>query len=415
MILLALFVMTCSGLQQEQQQPCHAALQLALPEARLLHDNSTLLANGLIYTTGTFWRDGTTGTYFGCPCNITRCIRMCTTSAGSPTELDALHQLQVWHEESWLNVTVAEHFTVVTGSTCPHRQGLLEPHTDLDDEYAILSNGSLYYTAKKVIEHAEHFCLRVPVEVVICMPPLQPVKRYPPLQKYLYPVLLIISVIFLMLTLAVYLLAPEARNMHGRCLSVHCGCLLIGFLGLFVNRLAGEKAKLPLCYTIALVTYYFLMASFFWLNVMSFDIWQTFRYKSFWLPESATWQEIHAVLFVCKRHADGPVYHHAECTPRCSEQRVGLDGYQNVLVPDYKVYIKLSLIMGVSWISEILSWVLEGRSSYWYFTDIINLLQGFWIFLLCVWTTKNREIFLQRILPSRLSQIFSVHTEVTTV
>lgn len=37
--------------------------------------------------------------------------------------------------------------------------------------------------------------------------------------------------------------------------------------------------------------------------------------------------------------------------------------------------------MGVTWIADIVSWVVGGPSEVWYFTDLINCLQGVFIFI----------------------------------
>lgn len=43
--------------------------------------------------------------------------------------------------------------------------------------------------------------------------------------------------------------------------------------------------------------------------------------------------------------------------------------------------MKLVVVMGVTWISEVLSWVIGGPQEVWYLTDVINCLQGVFIFI----------------------------------
>jgi len=53
------------------------------------------------------------------------------------------------------------------------------------------------------------------------------------------------------------------------------------------------------------------------------------------------------------------------------------------------LYIKLFLLMGVTWIMEIISWAAGGPSSIWFITDTVNALRGVLIFWFCVWSNKS--------------------------
>ncbi|KRT81115.1 hypothetical protein AMK59_5299, partial [Oryctes borbonicus] len=46
-----------------------------------------------------------------------------------------------------------------------------------------------------------------------------------------------------------------------------------------------------------------------------------------------------------------------------------------------RVCIKLVVVMGVSWIADIISWLVGGPQEVWYFTDVINCLSGVFIFI----------------------------------
>jgi hypothetical protein len=61
----------------------------------------------------------------------------------------------------------------------------------------------------------------------------------------------------------------------------------------------------------------------------------------------------------------------------------------------FTLYIKLFLLMGVTWIMEVISWAIGGPDSIWYITDTVNCLRGVLIFWFCVWCNKNvRKVFL---------------------
>ncbi|KAI8437018.1 hypothetical protein MSG28_010414, partial [Choristoneura fumiferana] len=114
---------------------------------------------------------------------------------------------------------------------------------------------------------------------------------------------LLISCVFLVIVLIVYALLPELRNL--------CGLILMSYVA-------------------TITIYYFFLASFCWMNVMSFDIWWTFRFM---------------------------------------------------------LYLKLSVIMGVSWVLEVVSF-LAPQFSVWYLTDAYNLLIGVSIFLIFICKKK---------------------------
>jgi G protein-coupled receptor Mth (Methuselah protein) len=47
--------------------------------------------------------------------------------------------------------------------------------------------------------------------------------------------------------------------------------------------------------------------------------------------------------------------------------------------------------MGINWVMEVVSWAAGGPDYIWYFTDLINTLQGVIIFAIFVWESRARE------------------------
>uniref|UniRef100_A0A2H1W4J5 SFRICE_020326 n=1 Tax=Spodoptera frugiperda TaxID=7108 RepID=A0A2H1W4J5_SPOFR len=97
---------------------------------------------------------------------------------------------------------------------------------------------------------------------------------------------MLISCFFILLTVAVYGGLPELRNLHGMVLIAHLLCLFVGFLILATMQiliLLGEMTQ-DMCLVLTFFVYFFLLAAFFWLNVMCYDIRWTFslgvRYQS---------------------------------------------------------------------------------------------------------------------------------------
>jgi hypothetical protein len=61
--------------------------------------------------------------------------------------------------------------------------------------------------------------------------------------------------------------------------------------------------------------------------------------------------------------------------------------------------LKLFLLMGVSWIAELILWAVRGADRYWLITDTVNCLRGALIFWFCVWSKEDeRKRFLRMFL-----------------
>lgn len=46
-----------------------------------------------------------------------------------------------------------------------------------------------------------------------------------------------------------------------------------------------------------------------------------------------------------------------------------------------RVCMKLVIVMGITWIIDVISWGVGGPNYIWYATDVINALQGLFIFM----------------------------------
>lgn len=60
-----------------------------------------------------------------------------------------------------------------------------------------------------------------------------------------------------------------------------------------------------------------------------------------------------------------------------------------------RVCLKLVVVMGVTWVADVVSWAVGGPDYLWYLTDLINALQGVLIFAVVgcqpqVWAAVKR-------------------------
>ncbi|CAH2048684.1 unnamed protein product, partial [Iphiclides podalirius] len=272
-----------------------------------------------------------------------------------------------------------------------------------------------------------------------------------------YAVGLMLSIPFLIATFIVYAFIPELRNLHGMCLMAYCAGLIVAYAFLAYLKLHTGKIGVDMtgCYAIAFIVYYAFQTSFFWLNVMCFDIWRTFSSyrgssnkrrdkKRFGLYGMYAWG-VPVVLTsatIAMHFADLP---DGIITPGFANKRCWFDNWLSELVyfltpvlvlvvcnvvlfsvtahrirsikqetailkgsesarsdklmrdkQRYGLYLKLFIVMGVNWTVEIISFSVGGSNWYWILIDISNIALGVFIFLIFVWKKKVRNLIAKK-------------------
>ncbi|ALC48882.1 mthl1 [Drosophila busckii] len=270
-------------------------------------------------------------------------------------------------------------------------------------------------------------------------------------QRAMLDVSFIISIVFLAATLvAGYMLPAVHHALHWRCQIYYVFCLLLGKILLVMVEL--NTALVPgthSCLLVATGMHFFFLSAFFWLNTMCFNIWWTFRdfrpsslernqetlrlrlYSAYaWgvpllicaiaacvdqLPEAETsllrpgfgqsycWFDnrslaifayffgpiglllcINIVLFISTTHQlTCGLWKRDDVKSTSEKSALG------------RVCLKLVVVMGATWICDIISWLVGGPQEYWLVTDLINALQGVFIFIVVgcqpqVWTACKR-------------------------
>lgn len=242
-------------------------------------------------------------------------------------------------------------------------------------------------------------------------------------------ILTIISVFFLVATTAFYAYLPQLRDLQGKCYMCMCISMALGFLSLGVLQLSpgfiGE-----MCTITGFLVYTWMMATFFWMNVISINMYRTvldstsmkktekkqyFIYSCYawgctllflivtvitdlvegdhWKPgigdgscwfsgRTETWIFFYgpiAVLITANVILFGLSSHHLWRETRKYE-------VNNINNLKYKflLSLKLFLVMGISWVFEIASFAHGQAHIIWKIMDTFNCLQGVVIFLLLV-------------------------------
>ncbi|KAM7347331.1 adhesion G-protein coupled receptor methuselah-like 1 isoform 1-T4 [Cochliomyia hominivorax] len=260
---------------------------------------------------------------------------------------------------------------------------------------------------------------------------------------------LVISVVFLAATLVASYLMPSVHHvLHWRCQIYYVFCLFIGeLLYCWIELSDTIVAQEALCNLVASSIHFFFLSAFFWLNTMCFNIWWTFRdfrpsslernqelirlrlYSAYaWgiplliatiaacvnlIPESSLLRPgfgEHKCWFSGERlsifaYFFGPVgillsinimlfvstTHQLTCglwkrdDVKSTTEKTALG----------KVCLKLVVVMGVTWIVDVISWIVGGPQHWWFVTDLINALQGVFIFVVVgcqpqVWAACKR-------------------------
>ncbi|XP_076654793.1 adhesion G-protein coupled receptor methuselah-like 1 [Halictus rubicundus] len=252
----------------------------------------------------------------------------------------------------------------------------------------------------------------------------------------LYPVGFIISAVFLAATLAAGCLLPVSHHvLHWRCQTHHVACLMLGDILMAIIQLAGVSLPGGSCKVLAIMAHFFFLAAFFWLNTMCFNIWWTFRDLR---PASLEKGQEALRLRVYTIYAWGgpllvagvaalldhlpPQPQYTFLRPRFGEKHCWFYGDMEILAYFFgpigvllavnllffaatareltcglwkgefvkstteraalgRVCMKLVVVMGVTWVADVVSWVVGGPQYIWYFTDLINAFQGVLIFV----------------------------------
>ncbi len=172
------------------------------------------------------------------------------------------------HTDTAINDTCTQYACIDTITNCPTVQ--------LYIHYEILTNGSLLFTDTGIVLHDNEF-IEENNSILICadMFDINPGLRDYDIQVLVTLVGQIISIVSLAILLLIYCTNRSLRNLPGICLMFLATCLLIAQLSFISGALVMEIYIV--CYVLSVTTHYFFLSSFFWMNVMAYDVWKTFR------------------------------------------------------------------------------------------------------------------------------------------
>ncbi|EDW76942.2 uncharacterized protein Dwil_GK20993 [Drosophila willistoni] len=229
--------------------------------------------------------------YFrGCACRLKPCVRFCCHHNLMFMNGECIGDTDKALEyDPYLNITTSDGSVVekhVLNEFVVQRH-LPLPCSEigtyhLDDRIAgyrwsLFENGSFKRTEDGLTFDKSEYCLQ-PVELPDREIRLVPHNCQIPSQDNIYPKILVpISLISFLITIAVYLYLPKLRNLHGKCFVCYLISLFIGYSLLFVDLFKACIYYYYLCYITGYLGYFGMLAAFFWLTVISLDLWNSFR------------------------------------------------------------------------------------------------------------------------------------------
>lgn len=93
-------------------------------------------------------------------------------------------------------------------------------------------------------------------------------------RSVLIPAGLVVSCVFLAATLLCHLCVAPLRDLHGLCLAAYVAALLVADATLFVTQAFSRFLPPSACVSVAVILHLAFLSSFFWLNVICYDVWK---------------------------------------------------------------------------------------------------------------------------------------------
>ncbi|XP_063607692.1 probable G-protein coupled receptor Mth-like 4 [Penaeus indicus] len=156
---------------------------------------------------------------------------------------------------------------------------LLNPRAGPEQEFYLLQSGTLYEPYKSAEFMPGRYCLEYFVEMsadvaFVCREPLSKALI---VKNQLQAAGLVVSCVFLSVTIVCHLAIKQLRDIQGLCLLCHMVSLLIADAVLFTGSQFSKIISKSHCVFNAFLLQYSFLATFFWLNVMCFDVWRVIK------------------------------------------------------------------------------------------------------------------------------------------
>ncbi|XP_070853113.1 G-protein coupled receptor Mth isoform X1 [Drosophila suzukii] len=225
----------------------------------------------------------------GCVCKLKTCVRFCCPHnhimRGGVCSKNMTEE-ELEEHDPYLNVTlkdgseVTRHFKdeliVQWDLPMPCEDMFDLDNRDEMDQYTLFENGTFFRHYDSVTLNKREYCfqhfefesddnttyIRIAPHNCVIVP-----------SRTAQTVVIITSLVCMVLTMCVYLYVKKLQNLHGKCFLCYMLCLFMGYLFLLLDL---WNLSFSFCLTAGYLGYFFVMAAFFWLSVISLHLWNTF-------------------------------------------------------------------------------------------------------------------------------------------
>ncbi|CAD7083129.1 unnamed protein product [Hermetia illucens] len=404
----------------------------------------------------------------GCVCKMATCVRLCCPVTQYFDDRQKICSDPPRNVSTLVNVTdykgnvetvnIGEKFGFVYGTPC-EKMYYLDPASFEYDKWDLFENGTVFRWEDRAYLSKNDYCFSPTFTMNSSVMIFSPFVCFPNTetsQYLIYGIAMLTSVPFFIITVLVYLVIPELRNLHGKALCCYLSCLVVGYSCLGHTLIEGGIIVTdPLCEILGFTAYFALISSFLWLSVISFDLWWNFRImttrgpkkelKRFIMYSLYSWGLglcfTAAVILIQKSNIPeewkpgigggqfcwidargwyqlpyfyGPMIiiitfniamfvmttykiHHVK--KETSKVMGREDSRRNINREKDNVglFLRLFIVMGVTWSLDVVSWLLGKRYDFlFYITDICNAIQGLIIFILFVMKNKVKRLIIKK-------------------
>lgn len=252
--------------------PCDYHMSVPLLN-HTFHENGTVEMDNKLYLTDQMF--SVNGTTRVCKCQLKPCIRKC---CAKDEHLVTIPKVPSWCSKNpahspFDNFSVPvylnpdrladiekNHFDILYGNVCTNGKLALNPKKYPKDKHFLMVNGNLYHKEKYL--DSSKYCLdsRNGSDIIYTYKCFDKKDKEAELVFSMYPIFLLFSCVFLVVTFIIYSMIPELRNVHGKCLMSYVISLFVTNISVSVTLLTGKAIpKLP-CIMLGKIIQIYLVA-----------------------------------------------------------------------------------------------------------------------------------------------------------
>jgi len=154
-----------------------------------------------------------------------------------------------------------------------------------DSEVEWLENGTLYVASRQEVIDVGRFQKEENGGVLICADGVSSVAKFGPVLGWVTLAGLGLSELCLALHLMAFIISPGLRNLSGRNLASLSLALFVAYGSFMTAQFLAPGTSI--CVGVAVSSYYFFLAAFWWTSVLAWDVWRTIRMATVQLRSSS--------------------------------------------------------------------------------------------------------------------------------